>query len=341
MPDLNWRNPQVKAAVNGAAAFWLKRGVDGFRVDAIRYVVEGKNGNTPDNPDNLAWVRDFETFVKGLRKDAAVVGEAWTGAPNVAKYLLGGAGEDLAFDFDLRDALLSAVGGRSAAPLQAALDQVTALYPKGSVDAIFTTNHDLVRPEYGGLAQAKVAASLLLTLPGTPFLYYGEEIGLPNGPGGADEQKRTPMRWNPGVGAGFTSGQPWYAFSTDAPSVTVEAQRKDPTSLLNHDRRLLALRAQHPALRVGGYVPLLAQDGVLAYARYQGQDVVVVAVNLGATAAPVKLDLTRVPVALRGPVTDAWSGRRLTDVGAGNAGHYDAGTLDPDGLAVLSLRAAP
>lgn len=340
MPDLNWRNPQVKAALNDAAAFWLKRGVDGFRVDAVRYVVENRDDNTPDNPENLAWMRDFEKFVKGLNKNAAVVGEAWTSTQGVAKYLLNGVGEDMAFDFDLRDALLAGVRNGDPAPVQAALDQVTALYPKGSVDAIFTTNHDMVRPEYAGPAQAKTAASLLLTLPGTPFIYYGEEIGLPNGPGGADEHKRTPMRWTAaaaGAGAGFTTGRPWYAFSTDAPGISVEAQGKDPASLLNHYRRLLALRAQHPALRSGGYVPLLAGNGVLAFARHQGRDVTVVAVNLGNKATPVKLNLTRVPLALRGAVTDAWSGRKLADVGPANAGAYPVG-LEANGLAVLTFR---
>ena len=237
-PELNWRNPEVKAAMNDAAAFWLKQGIDGFRVDAIRYLLHAKDDNTPDNPDNLGWVRDFEKFVKGINPSAAVVGEAWTKTPIVAKYLLDGEGEDMAFDFMLHYALLDALSSGNVRPLQAALDLVTASYPPGSVDAIFTTNHDLPRPDFGGTRQAKTAASLLLTLPGTPFIYYGQEIGLPSGPFKVDESEMTPMRWNGSPGAGFTTGKPWHAFSTDAPSISVEAEQKDPSSLLTVVRKV-------------------------------------------------------------------------------------------------------
>ncbi|PYE54588.1 alpha-amylase family glycosyl hydrolase [Deinococcus yavapaiensis] len=339
MPDLNWRNPGVKAAMNDAAAFWLKRGVDGFRVDAARYIVENKDDNLPDNADTLAWTKDFTRFVKSVKPDAAVVGEVWTDLPTVAKYFLNGQGEDLAFNFDLRDALLGAVRGGSPDLVQTSMDRVTASYPTSGVDAIFTTNHDMTRPSFASTTQAKTAASLLLTLPGTPFLYYGQEIGMPNGSGNADEEKRTPMRWTTQGGAGFTTGVPWYAFSTNDPNVTVQAQQANAASLLSHYRRLLSLRSQIAALRSGGYVPLQAKDGVLSFVRSTSDAAVVVIVNLGASAKNVTVDLSRVPVKIAGPVMEAWSGRKLANVDARNQKAYPVAGLEAGGLAILTFPA--
>lgn len=339
MPDLNWRNAAVKGAMNDAAAFWLRRGVDGFRVDAVRYMVENSNDNLPDNADTLAWMRDFTRFVKSVKPDAAVVGEAWTDTPTVAKYFVNGQGEDLAFDFDLRDALLNAVRVGSPDLVQSVMDRVTASYPASGVDAIFTTNHDMVRPSFASTAQAKTAASLLLTLPGTPFLYYGQEIGMPNGSGDADEEKRTPMRWTAQGGAGFTTGVPWHAFSTNDAGVTVQAQQNDPASLLSHYRRLLTLRSQLAALRSGGYVPLQAKDGVLSFVRHRGAEAVVVVVNLASSAKSVTVDLSRVPVKIAGPVTDAWSGRKLANVDARNQKAYPLTNVEAGGLTVLTFPA--
>jgi glycosidase len=144
-------------------------------------------------------------------------------------------------------------------------------------------NHD--RPRFttevkGSMAKSKTGALLLLTLPGIPFLYYGGEIGMIGAK--PDERLRTPMQWRAGAGGGFTSGKPWEPFAADSATITVAAQDRDPSSLLNLTRRLIHLRAQNSALSSGQLVPLTSSsDAVVAYARRDGSRVVVVVANLG------------------------------------------------------------
>jgi glycosidase len=187
MPDLNWRNPEVVAAMNDGAKFWLNRGVDGFRIDAMRYVVEGENDNKPDSPETLEWTRNFSSFVRGIKPDAAIVGEVWTDTETVAKYFQNGAGEQMGFNFPMQKAIASSVNGSSNEAINFELTRVAKAYSAEAVDALFASNHDLDRPSYFGSGRYRVAASLLLTLPGTPFLYYGDEIGMKNGSQGGDE----------------------------------------------------------------------------------------------------------------------------------------------------------
>ena len=252
MPDLNYENPAVTEEMNEVAKFWLERGVDGFRVDAIQHVVEGADGTIRNTPENLAWVKEFEAFIKTVDAEAFIVGETWTDAGTIAQYFEE-ADLDLAFNYPLWGALLEAVQSRSASDLTFTLEQNQDLYPQTANLATFISNHDQTRPgtDLGLLRRdvprLKLAAGLLLTLPGTPFLYYGEEIGMPNGAGDKDEEKRTPMRWTPDEAfAGFSEVEPWYPFSTDDSEITVAAQDADPDSLLNWYRALLELRQTHP-----------------------------------------------------------------------------------------------
>ncbi|HEX7002431.1 MAG TPA: alpha-amylase family glycosyl hydrolase, partial [Trueperaceae bacterium] len=229
MPDLNHRNERVVEEVLGAAAFWLKLGADGFRVDAIQHVVESADGITANAPENYAWVERFQRFVREVAPSAVVMGETQSDMPAIVRYHRD-AGLHMSLDYPLWRDLRAAILARSASDLAVTLEQQASLYPEGAARATFTGNHDVTRlaselsiPRRDE-RRIRLAASLLLTLPGTPFIYYGEEIGMPDGPGSRDVEKRTPMRWEPGPGVGFSTATPWTDTGPDLPGVSVHEQ---------------------------------------------------------------------------------------------------------------------
>ena len=293
MPDLNHRNPAVTAAMLDVAAFWLDLGVDGFRVDAIQHVIESEDGVIANTPENLAWVRDFNAALRARHPGAFIVGETWTSTPAIAAYHRD-AGLDMSFNYPLWRELNAAVQSRSAIGLRAQLQQDEDAYPPLAWRGTFLANHDHIRPATAlsplrrDSARIRLAAALLLTMPGTPFLYYGEEIGMPNGPSDIDPDKRTPMRWSADASGGFSQAPPWRAPSTTDPSISVAAQRADPDSLLQWYTRLVALRASSPALADGA---LEVVDGlgssVLAFWRSLDGERVLVVANLGASATAI------------------------------------------------------
>ena len=159
------------------------------------------------------------------------------------------------------------------------------------IDAPFLTNHDKIRLATqlaGDRAWLRSAAAILLTLPGAPFLYYGEEVGLENGPGSKDESKRTPMPWNAAAGGGFTTGTPWFDFAPGQETANVEAESADPGSLLSWYRRLILVRHGSAALRKGSLTmldPMSSPESsqVLAFVRTAGKERVLVVHNLGSS----------------------------------------------------------
>jgi glycosidase len=256
MPDLNYDNPEVTQEMENVARFWLEEmGADGFRLDAIRHLVE--EGQTyASAPATHAWLQRFDDFVDGVDPQALTVGEVWDTTAAVAPYVVDDE-VDLAFEFDLASRILESV--RSGKPLGSSqeLSRMMALFPPGQF-ATFLTNHDqnrvathLVKDPAGN----KLAATVLMTLPGVPFIYYGEEIGMTGAK--PDEWIRTPMQWtgDPATG-GFTTGIPWEPLNADVKKVNVAAQEADPTSLLSHYRQLIRLRNEHAALRQGDFVPV-------------------------------------------------------------------------------------
>jgi len=292
MPDLNYRNPAVLREMQEIARFWLEKGVDGFRVDAVQHILES-DGLIANTPENFAWVEDFTAFIKSVDEGAYLVGETWTDTDTIVRYHER-SNLDVSFNYPLFDALIASVQGRDPLELVQVLEQDEARYPEDAVRGTFISNHDQVRPgtSLGFLrrdeGKLKLAAGLLLTLPGLPFLYYGEELGMPNGPGDADEEKRTPMRWDRSENAGFTTGTPWHPFSTDDPEITVEAQEGDPDSVLSRYKELVALRREHPALTEGdltvletgvpevlGYTRTLAGETLLVLANFEDEPRVV------------------------------------------------------------------
>jgi alpha-amylase len=191
---------------------------------------------------------------------------------------------DSYFSFDASDAIIEAVRtGSVEGLLQPALRLQQAI-PSDRWSS-FLRNHDQTRTLTaieGDVANAKLAATLLLTMPGLPFVYYGEEIGMVGDK--PDPRLRTPMQWSAANGAGFTTGTVWEPLQENWQTVNVEAQESDPGSLLNLYRRLIYLRAEHPALGAGKLVPLSAgRDDVAAYVRRGGDRSVLVIANLGDT----------------------------------------------------------
>ena len=253
MPDLNLENLAVKTEVHDIARFWLEDvGVDGFRLDGARHLIE-EGDVVSDTPTTVAWLEDFNEYVHSIAPDALVLGEVWSPTETVAGYVPEAL--DLAFEFDLAAAGGTAVREQNFATLESAVATAEASYPPLQY-ATFLTNHDMNRlmSEVGGdVAIAKLAATWLLTSPGVPFVYYGEEVGLEGVK--PDETIRTPMPWTdaePGVG--FTTGVPWQPADPSFVAANVADEIGDPDSLLAHYRALIQDRAASVALRRGGFL---------------------------------------------------------------------------------------
>ena len=345
MPDLNYQTPAVRQEANKVADYWLREmGVDGFRLDAVPYLVE--EGNVlAGSPGTHALLREYAAHVHGVSPNAFTVGEVWDSAGAMLKYYPDQL--DSYFTFQLSDRLLEGVRGGRAAGI---LDEYMRLQNAMPADrwSPFLRNHDQTRTLTalgGDVRKAKAAATLLLTLPGLPFVYYGEEIGMTGDK--PDERLRTPMQWTRGAHGGFTTGTPWEALQPDSAATNVAAQETDPGSLLNLYRRLIHLRAQNPALAAGRLVPLTAgSPQVAAYLRRDGRRAVLVVANLGTSpASGVALSSADgalapgryAPRGLLGPA----AGPPLTVRADGRVqGYVPAPTLAPLEVRVLDLSAA-
>lgn len=318
MPDLNHRNRAVTDAMLDVATFWLDLGVDGFRVDAIQHVVEGADGTIANASDNLTWVRHFDARLREVRPGAFLIGETWTATPMIASYHRD-AGLDASFDYPSWRALIASVQARNAIEVRAQLDLNAQAYPAGAMRATFVSNHDQLRPATvlsplrPNPVRAALLGQLLLALPGTPFLYYGEELGMPNGPGDDDRQKRTPMRWTASADGGFTTGTAWFPPSTDDPAISVAAQRGDPASVWSAYRTAIALRATWPALASGDvrFVENVPNALFAVWRTLPDATPVLVLANLGARELDVALSDVALDGALVASLVDLASGKRL------------------------------
>lgn len=291
MPDLNFSTPAVRREMERLAAFWIQKGVDGFRLDATRHLfANGPGDQQNDQPETFEYLGEFSATVRRASPRAVLVGENWTETPAIAKYY---GVLPMSFNFPLAAAIVEGVESGEASGIAAKISEVIDAYPPGANDVPFLTNHDMIRlaTQLGSdPAKLESAAAVLLTLPGTPFLYYGEEVGLENGStSGSDELKRTPMPWDASPGGGFTTGRPWYAFSPGRETANVASQTGDSASLLSHYRRLIRARKASAALRLGGLdkLRLLSPENrsaqLLAFVREQGKERVLVVHNLGTT----------------------------------------------------------
>jgi alpha-glucosidase len=326
-PDLNWRNPELRRAMHDVLRFWLDRGVDGFRVDVIWHIV--KDEQFRDNPRNAEYrpgqnphhefVSTYEadqpevhTIIAEMRQvlDAypsrMMVGEVYLPVERLVTYYgEGGAGVHMPFNFQL------VTMPWNARAIGEAVRRYEASLPAYGWPNWVLGNHDNHRIATRiGAAQARVAAMLLLTLRGTPTMYYGDEIGMHDVPippdrvqdpfeknvpglGLGRDPERTPMQWDGGPNAGFTRPgvRPWLPLSEDFAQTHVAAQRGQPGSILSLYRQLLALRRSEPALAYGTYHPVdahQAHDDVLAYRRRHGDREFLVVLNLSDHAMQIE-----------------------------------------------------
>jgi len=291
MPDLNYRNPAVTAEMESTAAFWLDDvGVDGFRLDAVRHLVEDGEAQA-STPATLDWCRSFNHFVKQTKPSAWIVGEVWGGPGEIKPYLDGpDPALDSCFDFPLAYAIVEGLREDDAERIRVELARSWDEYHGRA--STFLTNHDMDRAMSrwaGDIPKARAAITLLLTTPGVPFLYYGEEIGMEGA--GPHERIRTPMQWTDDEdNAGFTAGDPWEVLGPNVRDINVRFEKRVPGSLWHLYRDLIALREAHPALAHGSFTPVDANHpGLIAFLRETAGDHperVLVVVNV--TADPIR-----------------------------------------------------
>jgi len=301
MPDLNLENPEVTEEIYAISRFWLQdMGVDGFRLDAVKHLIE--DGAVQENtPETHAWLRDFNTYYKSVNSHALTVGEAWTMTSQVVDYT--GDEVDIAFAFDLAEDIIDTARGPLAVPVVERMQEMVTSFPPGQY-ATFLANHDqnrLISQLNGDETKVKLASTILLTSPGVPFLYYGEEIGMMGFK--PDEDIRRPMQWHgDDLGVGFTTGRAWRLPAVDYQSRHVASQNDDPDSLLSHYRSLIHLRNEYDALRTGAWT-LVETDSARIYAflRHTEQQAILVLINVhpqALTAENYKLSLDFGPLAV-------------------------------------------
>jgi|CXWL01.1.fsa_nt_gi glycosidase len=281
MPDLNYNNPAVTADMLNVTDFWLTDiGIDGFRIDAAKHLIEegGKRENTPATHE---WYKGFYTAYKTQNPQAYTIGEVFGAGSSVIKSYTGDQLDHI-FNFEMSSGFVNSVKGGANSGATSAFKFAFQDMPDFNY-ATFLTNHDQNRVMSvfnGDIGKAKVAATLLLTSPGTPFIYYGEEIGMTGKK--PDEDLRVPMQWSNAENAGFTTGSPWHNPNADYTSVNVASESEDPASLLSHYRALIQLRTQHPALKLGDAVLIeTGNSAVFALLRNSGSEHILIVVNLG------------------------------------------------------------
>jgi alpha-glucosidase len=316
-PDVNWRNPQVRKAMLDVPRFWLERKVDGFRLDVFNAYF--KHPDLPDNPpkfglrpfdrqrhifemdqpEMMPLLKELRTMLDGYPERYAV-GETYFATPQKTVSYCGPEKLQAAFSFDFTpNPLLYPWNPRWLTKQVSRREKVfnrAGVWPTNVM-----SNHDLPRAASRYCrgeddSRAFLAMALLLTLRGTPFLYYGEEIGMRDirlhrsemlDPPGKNywpfyrgrDGCRAPMQWDDSPQAGFSSDRPWLPVNPDHVHRNVKAQEADPQSLFNFTRRLLALRRENPALHRGNFQPLKTPGGVLAYLRQADEQTVLAAMN--------------------------------------------------------------
>ena len=292
MPDLNYTHPPVKAEMFEVVKFWLDKGVDGYRLDAIKYLIE--DGPLLENTSQTyALLEEFNDVYKTENPEALTVGEVWSSTQSIIPYVQNDR-LDLCFEFGLAGAILDAVNNGNPQSIENQLETVQNSYPMLQY-ATFLTNHDIDRvfSTLGGSAEKmKLAASIYLTLPGIPFVYYGEEIGLA---GTGDHLNiRRPMHWTDGSHAGFSNVTPWQSPGGNFLTNNVKDMDENPNSILRHYKKLIGIRNEQPALRRGQTLLLTHNsDKVFSFARIHEAEAILVVSNTGTAAENPTLSLSR------------------------------------------------
>jgi alpha-glucosidase len=327
-PDLNWRNPAVERAMFDVAGWWFKRGVAGFRLDAVNALYEdpalhdnpilpGKNEFGDQNEENKynSDLPEVHDALRGLRKvadqyNSVLIGETWTDDIGGLKKYYGEHDNELQLPMDF---LFTMVNKLSPSEFR---KQIATVESAGGWPVFVISNHDIQRSynRYGDGVHndqiAKLMAALYLTLRGTPIMYYGEELGMENNDPKTKEEvqdpygktgwplqkgrdgERTPMQWSTAPNAGFSEAKPWLPVPASYKTHNVDSESKDPNSILNFYRKLLALRHAEAALLDGDCVPLNENDSsVISYLRRTKDEAILVAINMSGTEHKVSFDL--------------------------------------------------
>ena len=348
-PDLNWRNPLVRRAIFEAMRFWLARGVDGFRVDVIWLMIKDDQfRDNPPNPSYRAGQPSSHRFLPVFNSDRpevhevvsemravvddytnrVLIGEIYLPIPKLMTYYgkdLSGA--QLPFNFQLLQTEWTAEA------LARAISEYDNALPAGAWPNWVLGNHDNARiATRVGSHQARLAAMLLLSLPGTITLYYGEEIGMTNVPippdlvqdpaeknepgiGLGRDPERTPMPWDSSPLAGFTTGQPWLPLGHDHESLNVVDLEQDSESILHLYRTLIALRKSHPVLVTGQLHSIAAANDVLTYERHESGEQLRIILNFGDTPATIPSEISEI-LAATSPGSTSERPNRLIQLGA-------------------------
>ncbi len=284
MPDLNYRNEGVQDEMKSVARYWVdSMRVDGFRLDAIQYLVEDGT-QLLGTPETFAYIEDWSANFKSVNPEIMTVGEVWSPTAVGIQYVQNGR-LDMCFEFDLAESIISSIVADSPDDFQNMMNTVNSSFPESRYGT-FLTNHDINRSfdQIGqNTAKAKLAAAVYLTLPGTPFIYYGEEIGMSGT--GNDETKRRPMQWSNQGNAGFTWGTPWESLASNYTVVNAAAQQQDSSSLWQTYRTFIELRKGQTALRKGAYKVMAdVNPEVIGYARYTNDELLLVLHNFTSTS---------------------------------------------------------
>jgi alpha-glucosidase len=301
-PDLNWRNPEVQEAMFNVMRFWLNKGVDGFRVDVLWFIFKDEQlRNNPPNPDYTQYMPDYDQLLpvystdqpevqdvthkmrrvmEEYEGDRVLIAEVYLPIKELMVYYgVDNKGAHLPFNF----LLLSLPW--DATQIATTIDHYEGALPAQSWPNWVLSNHD--RPRIAsrvGAEQAKVAAMLLLTLRGTPTIYYGDEIGMrdvaipfneikdPQGLNMPDKNlsrdpSRTPMQWDNTKNAGFSESTPWLRLDKTYARMNVREQRNNPHSTLNLYKKLITIRKTEPALETGNYISVYSDNQMIAYIR--------------------------------------------------------------------------
>lgn len=314
-PDLNWRNPEVQAAMLEVMRFWLNKGVDGFRVDVIWHMIKDEQfRDNPPNPDYQPHMPTYDQLlpvystdqpevhdiIRKMRElldsyqERMMIGEIYLPIPKLVMYYgVDNKGAHLPFNFQLIDLPWD------PAKIASAIDLYEGSLPANGWPNWVLGNHDRIRiASRVGIEQARVAAMLLLTLRGTPTIYYGDEIGMRDVPIPFEEVQdpqglnmpeknlsrdpaRTPMQWDDSHYGGFSKASPWLRLNRSYTRENVAVQSADPYSMLSFHKKLIALRQKEPSLMAGDYIPVHSDRQSIAYIRKkEGHGAFLVLLNL-------------------------------------------------------------
>jgi maltose alpha-D-glucosyltransferase/alpha-amylase len=334
-PDLNYDNPEVQEAMLDVLRFWFDLGIDGFRLDAVPYLFERDGTNCENLPETHAYLKRLRAEVDAGYPDRVFLAEANQWPEDVVQYFGDGDECQMAFHFPVMPRMFMAIRREEATPLYEILERTPPI-PDSCQWGLFLRNHDeltlemvtdeerdYMYSEYAkdprmrlnlgirrrlaplldnGRDEIELMHAILFSLPGSPVLYYGDEIGMgDNVYLGDRDGVRTPMQWTGDRNGGFSRAdfaQLYLPLSMDPvfgyQAVNVEAQLRTPTSFLRWLRRFIALRKEHPVFGLGSYEPLVADNPrIFAHVRRYEEDVVLCVHNLAHSAQPVQLDLGR------------------------------------------------